>query len=190
MSSVLQQWKKKIKAFFGNDEEALNEKEREFLPAALEVIEAPPSLVSRVITYTMFTLVAIGLFPPLFVRLPGKARVAACALGLPAFVAALGALGYVDKAYERTPKGAQEAKAYAAAAAALSSDRLWRGGDGVHRGCKSRVSLRRGNSRAGGGDLCRDARWHSALSRGTGAAGSNPERHAADAHRCARGPRL
>ena len=63
-------------------------------------------------------LVVIGLFPPLFVRLPGKARVAACALGLPAFVAALGALGYVDKAYERTPKGAQEAKAYAAAAAA------------------------------------------------------------------------
>lgn len=61
MRSVIQQWKKRSKAFFGNDEEALNEKEREFLPAALEVIEAPPSMVSRVITYTMFTLVAIGL---------------------------------------------------------------------------------------------------------------------------------
>lgn len=61
MRSALRDWTKRIKAFFGNDEEALNEKEREFLPAALEVIESPPSLVSRVITYTMFALIAIGL---------------------------------------------------------------------------------------------------------------------------------
>lgn len=52
---------KKINAFFGNDAEALNEREREFLPAALEVIESPPSIVSRVITYTLFALVAIAL---------------------------------------------------------------------------------------------------------------------------------
>ena len=60
MRSALRDWTKRIKAFFGNDEEALNEKEREFLPAALEVIESPPSLVSRVITYTMFALIALG----------------------------------------------------------------------------------------------------------------------------------
>ena len=66
MKEKVQGWLKKICAFFGNDAEALNEREREFLPAALEVIEAPPSTVSRVITYTLFAIVAIGLLWSIF----------------------------------------------------------------------------------------------------------------------------
>lgn len=62
-------------------------------------------------------LVAIGLLPPLFFRLPGKARVAAHALGLAAFMAVFGTLGDVDEAYVRTPKGAAEARERAARAA-------------------------------------------------------------------------
>lgn len=61
MKEKMRTWLKKIHAFFGNDTEALNEREREFLPAALEVIEAPPSMISRVITYTLFAIVLIGL---------------------------------------------------------------------------------------------------------------------------------
>lgn len=61
MKERIRNWLKKIQAFFGNDVDALSEREREFLPAALEVIEAPPATISRVITYTLFAIILTGL---------------------------------------------------------------------------------------------------------------------------------
>jgi hypothetical protein len=62
--------------------------------------------------------VAILLSPPVFFRLPAKAKKASYALLPVAFVALVWTSTIVEDAYSRTPKGVQEAKAEAAASAA------------------------------------------------------------------------
>ncbi|WP_132096622.1 hypothetical protein [Caulobacter sp. BK020] len=70
-------------------------------------------------------MVSVALLPPLFFRFPAKARLASYALVIPAVVALGLTFSAVNDAYMRTPKGAQEAKAEAAAAASrIESKRL------------------------------------------------------------------
>lgn len=49
--------RKKVKAILGLREEDLSSKEAEFLPAAMEVVERPPSPMGRMILYVLFGLV-------------------------------------------------------------------------------------------------------------------------------------
>lgn len=48
-----------IKKFHSKDENKLKEEEIEFLPAALEVIEMPPSPVGRTVLWTLFALIIV-----------------------------------------------------------------------------------------------------------------------------------
>jgi hypothetical protein len=81
----------------------------------------------------VFSLAAIILSPPLFFRLPVKAKVGAYVGGLAAFVL-LGVYGQqMRTAYEHTPTGAAEAKARAETEAALAK------ADAIAREAQTRV---------------------------------------------------
>ena len=67
-------------------------------------------------------VVALGLLPPIFFRLPMLGRFGAYALGLVAFLTVAATGSTVNEAYERTPKGAAEAAAETQEAAAETQD--------------------------------------------------------------------
>lgn len=69
------------------------------------------------IAIAALAIVSVLLSPPAFFRFPNKARLASYALVIPTFVALIWTFSVVNEAYMRTPKGAQEAKAQAAAVA-------------------------------------------------------------------------
>ncbi|WP_455577620.1 HlyD family type I secretion periplasmic adaptor subunit [Anaerosinus sp.] len=56
---MLKKIKEFIKEFYSKDEKKLKEEEIEFLPAALEVIEMPPSPVGRTVLWTLFALIIV-----------------------------------------------------------------------------------------------------------------------------------